>query len=191
MVTANCLPPVHQALPMASCQVQTRTFGETENTPGRTVPALTRDDFAEAYSSGYRSTVYFLEARGASVDVAEEVGQAAWVKGWQCLDQLRKPEMVLPWVNSIAKNMLNTTRRVDQKKNPIREDSRMVWPCFAGMELGGVLAKCSTTDRIILHRTCIEGRSTIEVAKQLGLTSINVRVRLHRLRKSLQSQIAA
>jgi DNA-directed RNA polymerase specialized sigma24 family protein len=40
-----------------------------------------------------------------------------------------------------------------------------------------------------LHWTYIEGRSIAEVAEQLGLTPINVRVRLCRLRKSLQTQL--
>jgi RNA polymerase sigma factor (sigma-70 family) len=154
-------------------------------------PVLTTEEFAEAYVFGLPLTTRFLRYRGASEDAAEEMSHAAWVRGWECLDQLKQVEMIIPWVNSIAKHMLTDAMRRQQKHQQITEQCHRLSPSIVSLEVSRILAACSTTDRFLLNGTYLEGRSTIEVAKQLGLTPINVRVRLCRLRKSLQSQIAA
>lgn len=73
--------------------------------------AMTRSAFGQAYQAGFERTIRFLISRGAGRDGAQEAAQAAWVRGWERLHQLRNDDMLLTWVNTIA---LNIYRRVLQ-----------------------------------------------------------------------------
>jgi DNA-directed RNA polymerase specialized sigma24 family protein len=66
---------------------------------------MTRDEFGSAYEKGYNLTVRFLVSRGLSYDSAQETAQAAWVRGWEKLGQLRDSRLVLTWMNTIALNI--------------------------------------------------------------------------------------
>src|ERR1700687_1791118 len=66
---------------------------------------MTREEYGSAYKRGYHLTVRFLVSRGLTYDAAQETAQAAWVKGWERLGQLRDSNMVLTWMNSIALNI--------------------------------------------------------------------------------------
>lgn len=66
---------------------------------------MERNDYGEAFESGYGATRRFLLAHGAPLEDAEEIAQAAWARGWEYRDQLRDPGMVGFWVNSIARNL--------------------------------------------------------------------------------------
>jgi RNA polymerase sigma factor (sigma-70 family) len=149
---------------------------------------LSADQFTKAYILGWPLTARFLRYRGASEDTAQEISQAAWVKGWECLGQLREPEMVVSWVNSIAKNLWTDSMRDRQKYQRVSEESRLVSPSIAILELKRILGACSTTDRYLLTGAYIEGRSTEELAKSLSITPVALRVRLSRLLKRLQTQ---
>ena len=72
---------------------------------------MTRDEYGSAYKRGYNLTVRFLVSRGLSYDAAQETAQAAWVKGWERLGQLRDSNMVLTWMNSIALNIHRSCMR--------------------------------------------------------------------------------
>jgi DNA-directed RNA polymerase specialized sigma24 family protein len=56
-------------------------------------------------------TVRFLESRGSARDSAEEIAQAAWVRGWERIEQLRDVAMVFTWVNTIALNIFRSDCR--------------------------------------------------------------------------------
>src|SRR5271163_1008325 len=66
---------------------------------------MTSDGYGKAYQRGFDLTVRFLISRGVQRDNAEEAAQAAWVKGWERLGQLRKDSFVVMWVNTIAMNV--------------------------------------------------------------------------------------
>ena len=66
---------------------------------------MTTEEYGNAYQRGYNLTVRFLVSRGLTYDSAQETAQAAWVKGWERLGQLRDSKMVLTWMNSIALNI--------------------------------------------------------------------------------------
>src|SRR6516225_5105228 len=68
-------------------------------------------EYAEAYRSGYTVTRRFLLSRGAALEEAEEIAQAAWARGWEHRDQLRDPGLVGFWVNSIARNLFRAKFR--------------------------------------------------------------------------------
>src|ERR1700688_5207456 len=72
---------------------------------------MLRNDYAQAFESGYGATRRFLLSRGAGLEDAEEIAQAAWARGWEYRDQLRDPALVGFWVNSIARNLFRARFR--------------------------------------------------------------------------------
>ena len=70
---------------------------------------LTREQFGDAFESGgFRRTIAVLVRIGAGIDDAEEFAQAAWVRGWERLHQLRDEARVVEWVTSSAVRMFLT-----------------------------------------------------------------------------------
>lgn len=145
--------------------------------------------FADAFRHGYAMTLRFLLSRGAAGDAAEEIAQAAWAKGWECRMQLQRPHMVGAWVNSIAKNMLKNSLRADRKREILTEHVKFDAPAVLALDLKHILKKCDPRSSIILRGYYFEGYTTEEIAEQVGLTPVTVRVRLLRLRRALRSQL--
>jgi RNA polymerase sigma factor (sigma-70 family) len=181
---------LHQAVPLELTRnypVESQVISEARTGDGE--PALTPEQFSEAFGRGYPMTRRFLLSRGASSDTAEEVSQAAWAKSWECLNQLRCPDMIGAWVNSIAKNILKSRLRSGQKLEGLTESSKAAWPETEGTDAKRVLTEYDNRDRRILHGYYIEGYTAEELAGRIGLTAVTVRVRLHRLRKALRDQL--
>lgn len=153
-----------------------------------TVAPLSEDEFASAFTKGYVLTVRFLFSQGAKPDVAEEVSQAAWAKGWEHRFQVQRPEMFGAWVNSIAKNMLRHRVRSDQRMEVLphalsaTESSTGVW-----VDADRVLSQYKHPNRTILCRYYIDGYTASEIARQIGLTPVAVRVRLLRMRRAIRA----
>ncbi|HLW75733.1 MAG TPA: hypothetical protein VKS01_02090 [Bryobacteraceae bacterium] len=145
---------------------------------------MQREDFGEAFESGYGATRRFLLAHGAALEEAEEIAQAAWARGWEYRDQLRDPNMVSFWVNSIARNLFRARFR-----GPLKVPIDTLNPSYnmdlAGMELNRLLDRCPRKDRNLLEQT-LEGYSAEEIARDAGITPTGIRVRLLRIRQSLR-----
>ncbi len=150
---------------------------------------MERAQYGEAYRTGYGSTRRFLLANGAALEDAEEIAQAAWVRGWEYRDQLRDPAMVGFWVNSIARNLFRARFRGTA---PMALEG--LHPSYTmgleGLELRRLLDRCSRRDRQLLERN-LEGYSAEEIAGEAGITSTGIRVRLLRIRNALREQIQA
>jgi RNA polymerase sigma factor (sigma-70 family) len=159
--------------------------------PGRENGAgpLDGEEFAAAFRRHYPVTLRFLLSIGAPPDLAEETAQAAWVKGWERRWQLRRPETVGTWVNSIAKNMLKNRIRADQKLEALTDSATTHGWWAAAIDLDGILDRCNRRDSSILTSYYLEGYTTEEIGRQFGLTAVTVRVRLLRLRRALRSQL--
>jgi RNA polymerase sigma factor (sigma-70 family) len=150
---------------------------------------LGSEQFGDAFRRHYPVTLRFLLSIGAPADLAEEIAQAAWVKGWERRWQLRRPETIGTWVNSIAKNMLKNRLRADQKLEALNDAATTHGWWTAAIDLEGILNRCTRRDCSILTSYYLEGYTTEEIARQVGLTAVTVRVRLLRLRRALRSQL--
>src|ERR1700722_4035409 len=132
------------------------------------------NDYAQAFETGYGATRRFLLARGAPLEEAEEIAQAAWARGWEYRDQLRDPGLVSFWVNSIARNLFRARFRV-----PIQteiEDGIAAYNLdLDAIEVGRLLDRCGTQDRQLLERS-LAGYSAEEIAKSEGITPTGIRV---------------
>jgi RNA polymerase sigma factor (sigma-70 family) len=142
-----------------------------------------------AFETGYGATRRFLLAHGAAVEDAEEIAQAAWVRGWEYRDQLRDPGMVGYWVNSIARNLYRARFR-----GPLPAPLEGLNPSYAmdleALELHLLLDRCPRRERSLLERN-LEGYSAEEIAREAGITPTGIRVRLLRIRNMLREQLAA
>lgn len=146
------------------------------------------NEYAAAFETGYPATRRFLLSRGAAIDEAEEIAQAAWVRGWEFRDQLRDPGLVGFWVNSIARNLFRAKFR-SKIAAPMEGVEAPYWMDLEEIEVRRLLDRCSGRDRQLLKRS-LEGYSAEEIARDEGITSTGIRVRLLRIRQSLRHKLA-
>jgi RNA polymerase sigma factor (sigma-70 family) len=148
-----------------------------------------QDQYGDAFESGYRATRRFLLAQGAPMEEAEEIAQAAWVRGWEYRSQLRDPGRVGFWVNSIARNLLHARFR-----GPLTSALENSNPSYTMnleiMDLRRLMGGCAARDRALLEQS-LQGYSAEELAREAGITPTGIRVRLLRIRQSLRERTAA
>jgi RNA polymerase sigma factor (sigma-70 family) len=152
---------------------------------------MTCEEYGNAYKKGYNLTVRFLVSRGLSYDGAQETAQAAWVKGWERLSQLRDSNMVLTWMNSIALNIHRSFIRREPFLQQLPELSTPPKVNLAAIDVRRMLQTCKKNDRLVLQRHYLEGYKVQEIARAHGWTETAVRIRLLRARRSVGKRFAA
>jgi RNA polymerase sigma factor (sigma-70 family) len=152
---------------------------------------MTRDEYGRAYQKGYNLTVRFLVSRGLTYDSAQETAQAAWVKGWERLAQLRDSNMVLTWMNSIALNIHRSCVRREPFLQTLPEVPTPPRVNLAAIDVGRILKTCKKNDRLVLQRHYLEGYKVKEIAQAHGWTETAVRIRLLRARRTVHKRFAA
>ncbi len=151
---------------------------------------MKRAEYAEAFENGYGSTRRFLLSRGAGLEEADEIAQAAWARGWEYREQLRDPSLVGYWVNSIARNLFRARFRAVSTASLEGIDPSYQMGLENQIELKRMLERCSQRDRALLEKS-LDGYSAEEIATSEGISSTGIRVRLLRIRQSLRQQLAA
>jgi len=144
--------------------------------------------YAEAFQNGFGGTRRFLISRGAALEEAEEIAQAAWARGWEYREQLRDPGLVSYWVNSIARNLYRARFRsaVAVPLENIQEPSYAF--DTSSIDLRRMLDACSHRDRALLERT-LQGYTAEELSASAGISSTGIRVRLLRARQALREKL--
>jgi RNA polymerase sigma factor (sigma-70 family) len=145
------------------------------------------NEYAQAFETGYSATRRFLLARGAPLEEAEEIAQAAWARGWEFRDQLRDPGLVSYWVNSIARNLFRARFRAPIQTEMEDADAAYTLDVDA-IEVLRLLDRCSQRDRALLEQS-LEGYSAEEIALAEGITPTGIRVRLLRIRSALREKL--
>ncbi len=149
---------------------------------------MTKEEYGTAYERGFALTVRFLISRGLFTDAAEETAQAAWVKGWERLSQLRNEHMVLTWVNSIALNLFRSFIR-KPVMHGLPEQSAAPKVNLAAIDVNRVLTSCTNSDRVVLQKRYLEDCPIRDIARQHGWTETAVRIRLVRARRSARARM--
>jgi DNA-directed RNA polymerase specialized sigma24 family protein len=149
--------------------------------------AMQGNTYAEAFQTGFGATRRFLISRGAALEEAEEIAQAAWARGWEFREQLRDPGLVSYWVNSIARNLYRARFRsaIPIPLEHIQEPSYAF--DTSAIDLRKLLEACSNRDRALLERT-LQGYTAEELSQTAGISSTGIRVRLLRARQSLRAK---
>jgi DNA-directed RNA polymerase specialized sigma24 family protein len=150
---------------------------------------MTTENYGQAYQTGFRRTVGFLLSQGLRGDCARDIAQAAWVRGWERLDQLRNERMVLTWVNSIALNLYRHSIRSDRASQralkALPELRTTDGPDLAAIDLRRLLTFCRPCDRALLEQQ-MRGASAEEMARNMGVSNTAIRIRLLRARRSMR-----
>jgi DNA-directed RNA polymerase specialized sigma24 family protein len=145
---------------------------------------MTREAYARAYQEGFPLTFRFLLSRGVTHDTAEEISQAAWMRGWERLGQLRSDELISTWVNTIALNLyrraIRQERRLQGLQDPLYAKSTMNW---AAIDLRRILRFCRRPDRLLLEAQ-MGGQTAEEIARAQGVSQTAIRIRLLRARRA-------
>jgi RNA polymerase sigma factor (sigma-70 family) len=147
-----------------------------------------RDGYGDAYTQGFERTARFLLSRGASPGHAEELAQAAWVRGWECLHQLRGDSSVGTWVNVIALNLFRNDLRREKYLQPLIETQSSFRMDIAAIDAVRILNSCRPGERALLEHQLI-GATVEEIAQVTGVTRTAIRIRLLRLRRAVRARL--
>jgi RNA polymerase sigma factor (sigma-70 family) len=142
----------------------------------------------------------FLAPRVESAAVAEEILQAAFVKGLERGATLRDGDSAVAWFYRLLRNaLIDHYRRLDVQrrgKQRYAAESELLTP-----ELESALedSVCACMNELIpslkpeysevLRRAELEGQPVNELARELGITPNNAAVRLHRAREALRKRL--
>jgi RNA polymerase sigma-70 factor (ECF subfamily) len=197
-------------------KVQSPAESKAESTPaeptGAELDALRDRDPAaiERWVYGNRQIVYrMLLKMVKDAGVAEELLQETFYQAMRSIDSFRGDAKVSTWLCSIARNLAFRYFR-EQDRYTTAESDTLEWmnhsdvPSDSASAFDGdprrhterserkamvhaAMQELSDSYREIIRLRDLEEKSTKEVAQELGLTRVNVRVRLHRARQSLES----
>jgi DNA-directed RNA polymerase specialized sigma24 family protein len=150
--------------------------------------AMTREAYGLAYQNGFRRTVRFLCSRGASTEHAEDVAQAAWLRGWERLHQLRDEGTIVSWVNAIAINVHRHTVQHEARYQILPDLCGQAGIDLAPIEAARILRLCHPRDRALLEQQ-MGGATAEEVATQEGVSPTAIRIRFFRARRAARERL--
>jgi len=151
---------------------------------------MTRDEYGMAYRKGFDLTVRLLKSRGVDSELACDVAQSAWTKGWERLSQLRQPSLVITWVNAIALNVYRSILRSSVELVELSPQDLVVKTSeYAQFDAEQILKNCRPMYRDVLTERYIYGNSVEDVARARGVTESTIRVRLLRARKQARKPL--
>ncbi len=130
--------------------------------------------------------------------LAEEATQAAWLRAWNKIGDVRDEAHLRPWLVSVAANeakrVLRKRRRrsgieiaVDPTGVPGGQDPASG---VAAIDLWAALARLEPDDRVLLAMRYIAGFDSNELATALGISPSGTRSRLERLLKRLRKDLS-
>jgi DNA-directed RNA polymerase specialized sigma24 family protein len=149
---------------------------------------MTRNAYGQSYQAGFERTVRFLVSIGVQRDDALETAQAAWVRGWERVKQLRDEKLVTTWVNTIALNIYRSGLRQEIRMEPLPELQCGLKSDTDAIDADRVLKFSRPCDRILLEQQMC-GATSEEIARSLGVTQTAIRIRLLRARRSARVRL--
>lgn len=139
---------------------------------------------------------------------ARDLVQEALFQALRSLPNFRGDSKITTWLHSIAKNVALSQHRKDQRHSYLEADTleHVQAKLAPDRALGSTpleeteeeqkyallydaMEELSESYRRIIRLRDLEEQSTKEVAEQLDLTRVNVRVRLHRARRALRDAL--
>ncbi len=132
----------------------------------------------------WRSVFSVCVAHTRTVQDAEDAMQDTFTKAIQHFDSLRDAAKTRPWLFGIARRVCADKGRKKHRVQPLT-DQVYVAPCAEDPRVGKLqvtLSRLSASYREVLTLHYLDGYSTIDLAKNLGLKAATVRKRLARAR---------
>jgi DNA-directed RNA polymerase specialized sigma24 family protein len=149
---------------------------------------MTVEAYGQAYQRGFGRTIRLLLSRGARSECAREAAQAAWAKGWECINQLSNESIVITWVNTIALNCYRSFLRSENRHLPLTDLPTGAEVNLGAIDLGRFLEWCRPSDRQ-LFEDYLQGYRLEEIARRQNISYTAVRIRLLRARRAVQSRV--
>jgi len=149
---------------------------------------MTQEGFGQAYQKGFIRTVKILCSRGASVHNAEDLAQAAWLRGWRKLDQLRDERMIASWVMAIAINYHRQDIRAEARFQDLPDLCGNGGIDSAVIDTDRILKSCPAADRLLFEQQ-LGGLTTQEIAAKQGASVTAIRIRLFRARRAARARM--
>jgi RNA polymerase sigma-70 factor (ECF subfamily) len=141
-------------------------------------------------------------------ETARDLLQETFFQALRSVPDFRGESKITTWLYSIAKNVALARYRKDKRRSPLEEETLTRVAARSGERASGgtyaswdpaeettrneeatlvrnALKELSENYRKIIELRDLQELSTKEVAERLGLTRVNVRVRLHRARQKL------
>lgn len=168
---------------------------EIDDAPGE---SRMSDAAAATLVGHHRRFLTFLENRVGSAADAEEILQGAYLKGASAADP-PEGEGVVTWFYRILRNaVIDHYRRRDAERRALDRSAREV-EAPSEQELHDtacecildVLASLKGEYATILRRVDVDEQAIADVAAEQAISSANARVRLHRARAALRTELIA
>ncbi len=147
-----------------------------------------------------RQFLSFIQGRVESAEAAEEILQAAFLKGIERGGSLRDEETVVAWFYRLLRNAIidhyrrrNSARRAAEalvhelETHAAPGDSTKEDICAC---VSALLETLKAEYQEALRTVDLEERSLGQLAAQAGITANNAAVRVHRAREALRKQVA-
>ncbi len=156
---------------------------------------MTAGEFGMAYQDGgYRQTVRSLTRLGIPYQDALELAQAAWVRAWEKLPQLRSSGSLVPFVKTIAFRMIRDYAGYGQRVRQLTADDELIARAapeidLAAIDLRRALSACLPQQKYLLQRVYFDECPTSEVAQELAKSKDAVHCALSRARVVLRKQM--
>jgi RNA polymerase sigma-70 factor (ECF subfamily) len=147
----------------------------------------------------HRRFLRFLEKRVGSSAIAEEILQAAFVKGVEKAATIREGESSVAWFYRLLRNAVadHYRQRGAEERALERHSTEAVLAEPVDTALEGVICSCvgdvvgtlKPEYEEMLRRVDLLGSTVQGAAQDLGITANNAGVRLHRARLALRKQL--
>lgn len=150
---------------------------------------MTREAYGELYQAGMNRTVRFLLSRGVAHELAADIAQSAWLRGWERLAQLRDQRTIVTWINTIALNLYRRAIRTECLWQELGEPAHgRTTLNLAAIDVARVLHLCRPPDRALLTAQMV-GVTAKELAEKQGVTETAIRIRFLRARRSARKAL--
>ncbi len=143
----------------------------------------------------------FLERRVGSRETAKEILQQAYLIGLEKLGDLRETDSVIAWFYRVLRNAaVDHYRRAGAERRALEvEAGRTELFELPAQEIEGRICSCARplleemrpSYAELLRAVDLEGASVSDLARKLGISANNARVRLHRARRDLRRRLVA
>jgi RNA polymerase sigma-70 factor (ECF subfamily) len=153
-------------------------------------------NIVETYRDTIQPLYQFVARRaGGSRQLAEDITQETYLRAVVQWRDGRPPEKTLPWLQTVARNLLlNHYRRKSPKSLDLSNAARVLesesvdGPDAAALVYWG-LARLGRRPAALLETFYIEGKPTRTIASELGMSVRAVEGRLRRARQALKNQL--
>lgn len=146
-------------------------------------------EFEEVYKTYWQKIFRLCMGYVNDYDLAQDLAQETFIIVWQKLETFRNESSIGTWIFRIASN--NCLRQIEKGKrfpkselpvNITEEKHKSLDPQI--QFLYKCIAELPETDRIIISLELEEVKQA-EIAKIVGLSEANIRVKIHRIKEKL------